>query len=197
MQERCFSDSTEIVDAMVDAKKAEFLFGNIGQSNLYGTFHKTTVAHARLRLQSYNHSFINATVVLLIATIVVLLFTTVVASMNLEARQRLIDLIKKLRGAESYTAFGKRVEVSYMSVSKWETGQSIPDRQHLSKIAKLAGYSLDELLAYLEGTVQKKSSKIPLSRLITEAAQLNTNEVTALYRAVSDRLVAIAESAGR
>ncbi|NUN66348.1 helix-turn-helix transcriptional regulator [Pseudanabaena biceps] len=117
--------------------------------------------------------------------------------MNLEARQRLIDLIKKLRGAESYTAFGKRFEVSYMAVSKWETGQSIPDREHLSKIGKLAGYSLDELLAYLEGTARKKSDKIPLSRLITEASQLNIKETTALYRAVSDRLVAIAESAGR
>jgi transcriptional regulator with XRE-family HTH domain len=182
---------------MIDAKNTKLLFGAFSQTNLYGAFHKTMVAHVKLQLQSYNHSFINATMFLQFATIVVLLFTTVVASMNLEARQRLIDLIKKLRGNESYTAFGKRVEVSYMAVSKWETGQSIPDREHLSKIAKLAGYSLDELLAYLEGTVRKKSEKIPLSRLITEASQLNTQEVTALYRAVSDRLVAIAESAGR
>lgn len=182
---------------MLNAKESELFFDRWGQANLYRAFHKTIVACLKLQLRSYNHSFINATILLSFATIVVLLFTTVVASMNLEARQRLIDLIKKLRGAESYTAFGKRFEVSYMAVSKWETGQSIPDREHLSKIGKLAGYSLDELLAYLEGTARKKSDKIPLSRLITEASQLNIKETTALYRAVSDRLVAIAESAGR
>ena len=117
--------------------------------------------------------------------------------MNLSSRQKLSKLLLDMRGDKSRRGFAREIGVTATAIIGWEKTDSVPDREHLTKIASLAGYSLDELLRYLEGSGQKKSSNIPLSRLITEASQLNVQEVTALYRAVSDRLVAIAESAGR
>lgn len=46
----------------------------------------------------------------------------------------------------SQEALAEEVGVSRQSVSKWETGASIPDTEYVVKMAKLFGVSIDDLL---------------------------------------------------
>jgi transcriptional regulator with XRE-family HTH domain len=118
-------------------------------------------------------------------------------AMNLTSRQKLSQLLLDLRGSKSRRAFAREIGVTATAVIAWENADSEPDMKHLTTIAKLAGYTLDELRVFLGDSEHKRTSKIPFSRILTETSQLSIQEAAQLYRAVGDRLVAIAESAGR
>jgi len=118
-------------------------------------------------------------------------------AMNLTSRQKLSKLLLDLRGTKSRRAFAREIGVTATAVIAWENTDSEPDMEHLTTIAKMAGYSLDELRAYLGDGEVKKLEKIPFARMLSETSSLSIKEAAALYRAVGDRLVAIAESAGR
>ena len=47
-----------------------------------------------------------------------------------------------------------RLEVSRQSVSKWETGQSVPDLDKIIKLADLFGVTVDEL----DGRIRQKEA---------------------------------------
>lgn len=56
--------------------------------------------------------------------------------------------IKKLRISKGYTleAFGKLFSVSKSNVLKWENGISLPNKDRIYNISKIANLSVDELL---------------------------------------------------
>ncbi|MEG4812003.1 helix-turn-helix transcriptional regulator [Microcoleus sp. F8-D3] len=51
----------------------------------------------------------------------------------------------------SQRAFGKILGVSATAVQLWERGDTVPDTENLAKLAARAGYSLEELLRFLDG----------------------------------------------
>lgn len=115
--------------------------------------------------------------------------------MTLRSKEKLGDLIKKLRGNQSQRAFAKSFGVSFASVQAWENGDSMPSTENLALIANKSGYTLQGLIAYLEDRPIPKSSS--LEEIVMQIKSLPFNQVVLIDRAVSDRLVAIAESAGR
>lgn len=56
--------------------------------------------------------------------------------------------IKQIRIRKGYTleAFGKLFSVSKSNVLKWEQGQSLPNKDRIYNISKIANLSVDELL---------------------------------------------------
>ena len=62
----------------------------------------------------------------------------------LELGERIYNLRK--RSALSQEEFADRLGVSRQAVSKWETGQSVPDSEKAAAMAKFFGVSLDYLL---------------------------------------------------
>jgi len=116
--------------------------------------------------------------------------------MNLESREKLAKLVQELRGSQSLKTFAKRFDVSYQAVSKWESCESFPDRERLAKIANMAGYGLDDFVAYLEGRQPQTPSK--LGHLKQQVKNLRMSEFVELYRAMGERLteLAIAEGVG-
>ena len=56
--------------------------------------------------------------------------------------------IKQIRTSKGYTleAFGKLFNVSKSNVLKWEQGQSLPNKDRLYNISKIAGITVNELL---------------------------------------------------
>lgn len=56
----------------------------------------------------------------------------------------------------SQEELAQRLEVSRQSVSKWETGQSVPDLDRLIKLADLFGVTLDELAREAPGREAKE-----------------------------------------
>lgn len=63
------------------------------------------------------------------------------------AKVKFVDLRKKVGTQEE---FAKAVGVDQTTVSKWETGRSKPRVGELSRIAKVCGVTVDELLKSFE-----------------------------------------------
>jgi transcriptional regulator with XRE-family HTH domain len=109
--------------------------------------------------------------------------------------EKVSSIVKLARGDKSQRAFGIELGVSSTAVQHWENGVSIPETKHLSGIAAKAGYTLQQVMDYLEG------ADLPDADIVTQMTRqikkLSLKQIALIDRAVSDRLVAIAESAGR
>lgn len=109
--------------------------------------------------------------------------------------QRVSILVKLARGDMSQRAFGMELGVSSTAVQHWENSVSIPETKHLSGIAIRAGYTLHQVQEYVEGGELPESDIIV--QMTRQIKKLSLKQIALIDRAVSDRLVAIAESAGR
>ena len=115
--------------------------------------------------------------------------------MNLQGREKLAQTLLNLRGSKSRRAFARELGVTATAVIGWENTASVPDRENLTKIAIMAGYSLDDFIAYLEGE-PPIAKPTELERMVNNIKNLPLQQLALVERAVSDRLVAIAEASG-
>jgi transcriptional regulator with XRE-family HTH domain len=101
--------------------------------------------------------------------------------MKLEAREKLASVVKQARGHRSYRAYGKLLGVSGTTVQGWENMQFVPGTDNLARIAADAGYTLPELLVFLE----EKPLPIPASKdqLMQLMRQLSKNELVEVIEA--------------
>jgi len=111
---------------------------------------------------------------------------------DLEARKKLIEVVKMARGSMSQRAFGKLLGVSATAVQLWEKGESIPDTQNLANIAARAGYTMEELLNYLGLKPMSESSDV--NQIVKYIKSMPLSEVAIIGRAVMDRLATAAEA---
>ncbi|MEG4271851.1 MULTISPECIES: helix-turn-helix transcriptional regulator [unclassified Microcoleus] len=116
-------------------------------------------------------------------------------TVNAEAKKKLIEIVKLARGSMSQRAFGKLLGVSATAVQLWEKGQSIPDTENLAQIAVRAGFTMEELLAHLEGKPMREP--VDTNDLLKKIQCMPISELAVIGRAVMDRLAAVAESSGK
>ncbi|MFB2918512.1 MULTISPECIES: helix-turn-helix domain-containing protein [Aerosakkonema] len=103
-------------------------------------------------------------------------------------------MIKKARGSMSQRAFGKLLGVSATAVQLWEKGDTLPDTENLAKIAARSGYTLSELLGFLEGKPVSEPSE--LNQILNKIKVMPLAHVAMISRAVADRFSEAAESSG-
>ncbi len=117
--------------------------------------------------------------------------------MSIEGRQQFADLINRLvNETGSRRAFARKIGVTSSAVSGWQECRSIPDLENLTAIASYSGYSIQELQNMLIG--KTTSSQVnEITQIKNKIQTMKVGDLTDVYRLVSDRLVAIAESAGR
>lgn len=117
--------------------------------------------------------------------------------MSIEGRQQFADLINRLvQDTGSRRAFARKIGVTSSAVSGWQECKSIPDLENLTSIATYSGYSTQELQSMLVGkAVRSQAGEI--TQIKNKIQTMKVRDLTDVYRLVSDRLVAIAESAGR
>lgn len=65
------------------------------------------------------------------------------------AKERLAKLIKELRGHATQREFAKMLGTSYTAIQDWEKQVRLPKDINLGRIAKLKGWTQDELFRYL------------------------------------------------
>jgi len=94
----------------------------------------------------------------------------------------------------SQRAFGKLLGVSATAVQLWERGDTVPDTENLAKIAARSGYTLEELLGFLEGKPLSEPSEI--NQIINKIKVMPLSQVAMISRAVADRFTEAAESLG-
>ncbi|MBE9212516.1 helix-turn-helix transcriptional regulator [Plectonema cf. radiosum LEGE 06105] len=112
--------------------------------------------------------------------------------MNIESRQKLIEIIKLARGSLSQRAFGKQLGVSATAVQMWEKGVKTPDTENLAQIAAHAGYTLEELLCCLGGKPIPEVSDLNL--IIRQINNMPLSEVAIIAQAAAARFAAATES---
>jgi len=88
--------------------------------------------------------------------------------------KNLATLLKKLRGERSLREFADMIGATHVSLRLWESGKGEPRMRVLSKIASLKGWTLDELMVYLEGEPLPKEPRIP--QLLAEVRSLPFEE---------------------
>jgi len=113
---------------------------------------------------------------------------------NIESREKLIEIIQLARGEMSKRAFGKLLGVSATSVQMWEKGVKVPDTENLAKIAARAGYTLEELLSCLDGKPIQETSDLIL--ILRQIQHMPLSQVAQIVQAAADRLAAVAEASG-
>lgn len=114
---------------------------------------------------------------------------------NAEAKRKWIEIVKLGRGSMSQRAFGQLLGVSATAVQLCEKGQSIPDTENLAQIAVRAGFTLEELLAHLEG--KPMLEPVDTNDLLKKIQCIPISELAVIGRAVMDRLAAAADSSGK
>ncbi len=114
--------------------------------------------------------------------------------MNIESKQKLIEIIKLARGSMSQRAFGKVLGVSATAVQMWEKGVKVPDTENLAQIAVRAGYTMEELLSCLDGKPIPETSD--LSLILRQINHMPLSQVAQIAQAAAARFAAVAESLG-
>lgn len=75
--------------------------------------------------------------------------------------ERLSLLLKELRGDKSVRAFCLAVGIHRAAWQTWEAGESVPMTGNLQKIAALKGWTIEELISYLNTGDIKKPAYTP------------------------------------
>lgn len=87
-----------------------------------------------------------------------------------EFNQKLATLIKEMRGNCSFREFAATIGTTHTNVRQWESGKGEPSLRVLRKMAAQRGWTLDELMVYLEGSALPKGPRIP--QLLAEVRSL-------------------------
>lgn len=81
-----------------------------------------------------------------------IVMSAVTIELNSKFNQRLAALLRELRGSSSLREFAEKLGVMHSDIRRWESElKGEPKLRVLAKIAALRGWTLDELMTYLEG----------------------------------------------
>lgn len=94
------------------------------------------------------------------------------------AKERLALLLKELRGERTQREFAKHLGTSYTSLQDWEKKIRLPREKNLILIAKLKGWSQDELLRFLFPAKPGNSELLidPVEQLFQQVQALSVSQ---------------------
>ncbi len=121
------------------------------------------------------------------------MFAIVEPSEN-EFNQRLAVLLKELRGNCSFREFAATIGTTHTNVRQWESGKGEPRLRVLGKIAAQRGWTLDELMVYLEGEALPKEPRIP--QLLAEVRSLPFEDAVQVAKVALETIASKGESSG-
>jgi transcriptional regulator with XRE-family HTH domain len=112
-----------------------------------------------------------------------------------EAKKKLSEVVKLARGDLSFSAFGRLLGVSGAAVQYWEKGQVLPDTKNLTQIAARAGFTMEELMAHLEG--KPMPEPVNTNELLKKIQCMPLSDLAVIVRAGMERLAAAAVASGK
>ena len=108
-------------------------------------------------------------------------------AMDQGARQRLVELIERVKGDRDQRKFAKDVGVSLGAVQGWLKGK-IPRSESLQKIAVAAGLTVDELFFEIKGEGAARTPKVA-EEVLQSALQLDEEEQRRLIKLLVNRVL--------
>ena len=112
-----------------------------------------------------------------------------------EKTEKLIEIVKLARGDLSFSAFGRLLGVSGAAVQYWEKGQVLPDTKNLTQIAARAGFTMEELMAHLEG--KPMPEPVNTNEILKKIQCMPLSDLAVIVRAGMERLAAAAVASGK
>ena len=112
-----------------------------------------------------------------------------------EKTEKLIEIVKLARGSMSFSAFGRLLGVSGAAVQYWEKGQVLPDTKNLTQIAARAGFTMEELMAHLEG--KPMPEPVNTNEILKKIQCMPLSDLAVIVRAGMERLAAAAVASGK
>jgi transcriptional regulator with XRE-family HTH domain len=89
--------------------------------------------------------------------------------------KRLAAFVQELRGSLSKGQFARDLNVDRSTISIWESARAYPESENLSKLARLKGWSLEQLESYLlEGELPTED---PLEQILRKIRTLPSESV--------------------
>lgn len=110
--------------------------------------------------------------------------------MNLDAKKKLGEVVRKTRGHRSLREFSRLLSVSPTTVQGWENGDYVPEIDSLVTIATMAGYTVEELIAYVNSREVARPQEI--DRIINQIRSLPVSQVATIVKVGTDRLASLA-----
>ena len=111
---------------------------------------------------------------------------------GIEFNQKLATLVRELRGSLSLRDFAEKIGASHTDVRRWESGKGEPRLRVLGKIAAFRGWTLDELMVYLEGEPLPKEQRIP--QLLAEVRSLPFEDAVQVAKVALETIAAKGDS---
>jgi transcriptional regulator with XRE-family HTH domain len=112
-----------------------------------------------------------------------------------EKTEKLIEIVKLARGDLSFSAFGRLLGVSGAAVQYWKKGQVLPDTKNLTQIAARAGFTMEELMAHLEG--KPMPEPVNTNEILKKIQCMPLSDLAVIVRAGMERLAAAAVASGK
>lgn len=94
--------------------------------------------------------------------------------------ERLKSLIMEMRGGQGLRAFARVIGVSPGALHNWQEGVNQPDKNGLQKLARLKGWTVDELSAYLDGESLPARAEISMPALREAIKKLSADQALEL-----------------
>ena len=88
---------------------------------------------------------------------------------------RLKELLQEIRGSQSIRGFSKEVGIGYAAWTAWEAQNATPNFENLELIAKIMGWSVIQLIAYLK-TGQKDNPPYSVEALLKYGKTLSLED---------------------
>jgi transcriptional regulator with XRE-family HTH domain len=89
--------------------------------------------------------------------------------------KRLIALVQELRGSLSKSRFAKQLSVDPTTIKLWESARTYPETENLSKLARLKGWTIEQLDTYLvKGELPTED---PLEQMLRKIRKLPSESV--------------------
>ncbi|MEG4520544.1 MULTISPECIES: transcriptional regulator [unclassified Microcoleus] len=113
-------------------------------------------------------------------------------TVDAEAKNKLSEVVKLARGDLSFSAFGSLLGVCGAAVQYWEKGQVLPDTKNLTQIAARAGFTMEELMAHLEG--KPMPEPVNTNNILKKIQCMPLSDLAVIVRAGMERLAAAVAS---
>lgn len=104
-----------------------------------------------------------------------------VATMNVQERERFSALLRGLRGDSSMRSYCASIGIHYAAWRQWEACESVPVYENLEKVANVKGWTMDQLLAYLR-TGDENESPLDVEAFISYVQGLPDEKKMSLVR---------------
>jgi transcriptional regulator with XRE-family HTH domain len=108
--------------------------------------------------------------------------------MKQDEREKLAEIVRKLRGRRSKRVMADILGVSHPTITAWENCEVDPEPENLRKIAELRGQSFNQLIADLQQPTAIDPFEQLVAKLPLQIKGMSRSQLSQLLQAIAEGL---------